>query len=486
MKIGLKLREISRYKKELLALLFLFIVIGSFCLPIFKNINCYLENDDWLEHMSYHRFLRDSLINYHQFPLWCPFLEEDTLFFHIHLSAFNPLAVNSLLFGELFGLKINIFLIYTICLIGMFCLTRYALRFTYPAVLFSTLSVTLDGWFPRRLKDGNYTEFWYFYIPLIFYIILKAETNKRYIIIAAMLLSFVLMSGSISYMTFCLFFCIFFIGELIFRTKKNVINMRRLVTFLLIIILSLCYGMIKLLPMVELLRVNSRIVGPQIFQGFYLEKTVNMIKCLFFECGYIKFILCMVAIIFIRRKIIVWIFLLAVCTLIALSIDSPISLSAFLSYLPVFKSIKNWYKYFDFYIIFTSAIISGELLTYISLNCKNNVKSIFLLFIFLVGIVPLYWNNIKLQYQIFTKPIPLVKKEADFYQVESIGLPRDTLRTFRSNHYLNLLRNVGTIDFYTELPMRQSAIPRYFIESAGAIILYSNPKQLLFGTRIQY
>ncbi len=74
-------------------------------------------------------------------------------------------------------------------------------------------------------------------------------------------------------------------------------------------------------------------------------------------------------------------------------------------------------------------------------------------------------------YQLFDKGVHSNDNGVAFYYD---GTYSGTALPLRSIAYLNLLRNVGTIDWYTAVPLAENAIPRYFVNAKNKYI--PNPK----------
>ncbi|NQT89699.1 MAG: hypothetical protein HQ558_00395 [Candidatus Omnitrophica bacterium] len=459
-------------KTDLLLLLIVSLGILLFDMGLFKNLGYYLANDDWLEHMSYHRFFRQSVLNDGQFPLWCPYFGGGyPIFSYPSFPALNPLILITLLFGEVIALKLDILLAGLICAIGTYCLARYALKCSRIAAAFATGLVVFSNWLPLRVLEGNFTEFWFFLFPLLLYLFVRSREDYRYRIAAAVYFSFALMSASISYAVFVFFLVMLTTVNIIFDGRR--LNAGKEIRNLFLIVgLSLVYGMVKILPMLELLSINSRASGPYPLGSFSFEGFGYILYSVYGRIGLLQALLCIAALIFIRRDTLKWLSIFIVCVFIAATYNSPVDLSALLSHLPVFRSIQQggWEKYFDFFLLLLPALLCGRALTFFSERIKaKRLRYIFVGIMFIFGPVLLFSRNVGLQQEVFAEPLPRIEKAANLYHVKGVGMPRDELRTPLSLGYFNLLRGVGTIDFYTELPIGEYAACRYFVDTKNNV-----------------
>lgn len=128
---------IIKIKKDVLTIIFILIIVVIFYLPLFQNINSGFSNLDWEEKYCFMASFRQAVLEYHQFPLRSPFFESGyPTIGHPYDEALNPFSIIILIFGEVIGLKIIIFLIVIISSLGMFYLTRYTLRYNFWVLFF--------------------------------------------------------------------------------------------------------------------------------------------------------------------------------------------------------------------------------------------------------------------------------------------------------------------------------------------------------------
>src|SRR3989339_389204 len=197
-------------KKELIAILFIMLVTFLCQYPLIKSIKKISMDEDFLQYASRHLSFRKSIIEYHQFPLRSHYFgggyptiaePED--------PSLSPFVTLTLIFGEVVGLKLIAIAIYMIGTISMFFLCRRVLFYNIEGALFSTLSFSLASWFHMRVFGGNFNELYYFFVPLMFYLFEKYNTDKKYFFPLVLLLTIVLMDGKLVFFSIILFFFLY-------------------------------------------------------------------------------------------------------------------------------------------------------------------------------------------------------------------------------------------------------------------------------------
>ena len=74
----------------------------------------------------------------------------------------------------------------------------------------------------------------------------------------------------------------------------------------------------------------------------------------------------------------------------------------------------------------------------------------------------------------FDTPKEFLTREPEFFNVQGVELRRARREPFRAVTYLNLIRDVGTVDWYTGIPLPEHAIPKYFVDKSNNATL--NPE----------
>ena len=64
----------------------------------------------------------------------------------------------------------------------------------------------------------------------------------------------------------------------------------------------------------------------------------------------------------------------------------------------------------------------------------------------------------------FVAPAEYFAPKESFFNIKGLDLQRNREEPFRSVTYFNLVRNIGTIDWHTGIPIDENAIPKYFVD----------------------
>jgi len=145
-----------------------------------------MANDDWLMHYAFHGFLRRSVLEYGEYPVWCRFFGGGyPIVGHPEFPSFTPLAANTLLFGERVGLKVNALLVFLAGTAGAWLAARQVLGLSRPAAAAATLALACSSWFPARLFSGNANETYFWLFPLQVWLMERAAARRSAASLAA-------------------------------------------------------------------------------------------------------------------------------------------------------------------------------------------------------------------------------------------------------------------------------------------------------------
>ena len=171
------------------------------------------------------------------------------------------------------------------------------------------------------------------------------------------------------------------------------------------------------------------------------------------------------------QKSLAWSILLLLFAVLSLAHNAPIDLLRILSELPVFSSLHNAEKYFGFQIVFTLAIGAGQffwLLTKLRRKWLEHVCASALILGGLAFLAPTFFRIHRDTYTFKTPSEYLVRR--DFFNIQGQNLPRNRKEPLRSVTYLNLIQNVGTLDWFTGVPIGENARPKYYVDRRGNLI----------------
>jgi hypothetical protein len=154
--------------------------------------------------------------------------------------------------------------------------------------------------------------------------------------------------------------------------------------------------------------------------------------------------------------------------------QAPIDLLKLLRELPFFNAVRYPDKYCGIPIVCAILIVSGrsfDLLRKIPIRWAEHVVAILLIASTLGFQVP----RMREELNRFTcPPLPKDLPQQDFYQIKGKGLERRRVFPLAAHMYFNLIQNIGTIDFDTNMSIGEKAIPRYYVDEDNNYI--TNPE----------
>ncbi len=476
-------------------------------------------NADFFQYASRHEAVRKSLLEYHTFPSRSHWFgggfptiadpEDPTL---------NPLVMLSVLFGTVTGLKLITFLALLVSGLGTYALARYVLEYTRWGALFSGLIFGTSLFVPLRILDGNPNEVYAAFLPLCMLLIGLACRGRK---IALLILPFVfytmLSDGKLNF-----FMAIFYVGMFclldilpIFNTlapqnASRKVDMRTMKIFLLALILTFFIGMVRILPALELINAKGGLGQFELFfhpktyrpEGVYAytfqqlwqetlgwtQETLGWKGRLalvafgrkgqsgLVTIGFLPVILFGVALFLFWKRALPWGINLMLFSWLLLAHNAPVDVLKPLWKLPIFSALYRPYKYFSFQVAFTFAIASGQFFWLLAKLRPKWLEHICAIILIVAGVWFLYPKTAKVQRDTYTfdTPAEFRTPEKDFFNVQGQNLSRGRAQPFRAATYLNLLRNVGTVDWYTGIPIAENAIPKYFVDANNNY--HPNPK----------
>jgi hypothetical protein len=486
---------------DILAYGIIFIVITLSSIPPLTSGDKINLNADFFQYASRHESVRKNLLEYHTFPMrayWFgggfPTLgdPED--------PSLNPLVLLSIVFGTVMGLKLITYLAILIGGLGTYALARYILGYTRWGALFSGLIFGTSLFVPLRILDGNPNEVYAAFLPLCMLLIGLACRRKK---IALLILPFVfytmLSDGKLTFFTaisyvgiFCLLDIFPPFSTLASPNSSGKFDIRPMKIFLLALCVTALIGMVRILPAVELINAKG---GLGHIDLFFHPKTYNPegVYAYTFEqlwqetlgwkgsmglvtIGLLPVVLFVIALFTFGKKSLPWGINLLLFGWLLLAYNAPVDLLKPLWKLPIFNALYRPYKYFSFQIPFTFAVASGQCFWILAKLRPKWLEHLCAIALIVIGVWFLYPQMAKVQRDTYTfeTPAEFLAPEEDFFNVQGQDLPRGRAEPFRAATYLNLLRNVGTVDWYTGIPIAENAIPKYFVDANNNYI--QNPE----------
>ena len=494
---------------DILAFGIILVVITLSSIPPLASGGKLNFNDDFLQYASRHEAVRKSLLEYHTFPLRSHWLgggfptlgdPED--------PSLNPLVLLSIPFGTVMGLKVIPFLALLVGGLSMYVLTRYILGYTRWGALFAGLIFSTSLFVPFRIQDGNPNEVYAAFLPLVMLLIgLSCQGRKIALLILPFVLYTMLSDGKLNALMaifyvgmLCLLdivpmFGTFTGGDACVTKSKNLsrkIHIRPTKILILALFVTFFLGMVRFLPALELIDAKGGLRNidlafhPKTYrpEGVYAytfeqlwQETVGWKERLgLVTIGWVPVTLFGLALVAFWRKSLPWAINLLLFGWLILAYNAPVDLLRPLWKLPIFSALYRPYKYFSFQIMFTFAVASGQSFWLLRKLRPKWLEHLLAIILITAGVWFLYPKMVEIQRDTYTyeAPVEFPASEKEFYNIQGQGLTRNRKEPFRSVAYFNLPRNVGTIDWYTGIPIAENAIPKYFVDKKNNYV--PNPK----------
>lgn len=221
--------------------------------PLFKNINNWGQMD-WDQWTFLNAVPHETILRYHQFPLWSPYGNGGNVALaHPHSPFLSPFYIFVLLFGPIIGLKIQIVVHLLIGMFGMFLLAKHFNLTRYASYL-PPLVYMLNSTYTLHLTEGHLEWLSMAFVPWLFLYILKSIRNFKYAIGSIIFLCLMILAGSVDVLTVVIM--LLFVYALFAGLKQKKIRPLKLLIF--IFIGTLLLSGIKLIPMLEFINENPR------------------------------------------------------------------------------------------------------------------------------------------------------------------------------------------------------------------------------------
>ena len=458
-------------------------------------------NTDFYQFALRHELLRKSILEYHTVPLRSHWVgggyptiadPED--------PTFDPLAIISVLFGAVRGLKWIEYIAMLAAGLGTYAFTRVVLRYSCWGSLLSGIVYGASLFIPARVHSGNLNEVWVGFLPVSLLLLGLACRGSRTALVALpCLFAAMLSDGKLA----CLM-AMFYVGvvcatafvagtpelfDLGGAPPSWAARRRPLKLLLVMSAMTALIASAKIFPTLEL--INSlggfrHAVGAH--PGSYIPERIDSYSfgVLWRELvgvrGYVGRVsvglipLVLSALAAIRwRATLPWSVGLLVCTWLAMAYHAPVDLLKGMWHLPIFESIYRPDKYFGFQIVFSIAVLSGQgldLIRRVPWLWIRRLMSGLLVVASAAFFYPKIHDVLSTTYEFEAPEAELPTGEQVFFQVAGRGLP-DGVVILRDEGYNNVRKNIGTIDWYTGVPLPAHAAPKYFVTPENGYV--SNP-----------
>ena len=471
--------------------LLIFIVIAVIYLhPMFRNFG-YWGIHDWDQALPYGGIARKTILKYHQIPLWKPYhLGGNALLatWGAPPSILSPFFLFVLLFGTVYGLKLQAMAYLITGMMGMFLLGKQLNLKRYTLYL-PVFVFTLSSYLVLHFTYGA-VEFWDFiWLPWVFLYYLRCQEcfRIRYLVLSAFFLTLMLFSGGPYPALFTILFLILYSSLKAIKERK----LLPLKVFSLVLMIALLLGAVKLLPGLELQKEFPRLTlfrtsgeGQPGYNNLasallsrkqsFSDKNVPY-KKLFWEeygayVGLIPLVLFSIGLFVNFRKYTALIITGFIFLLLSLGSYAPVNLWKILHSLPIFDNMRFPARFIIMF-NFVLAIVAGVTLSRLEemgnhlkrTRLKNWVKKGALCLVLLV-LVDLIAVNGRIVKDAFVVPPMEVEEEEDnnFYHIYNRLSWRlcYTPYSYIYDTYPVFLKNKGAINGLDDIPRPRNALIR--------------------------
>jgi len=366
----------ERITSKTISIIVFTIISVAFTSPIYRNIN-YLGMQDMDEATFYVAVPRETILTHHQIPLWNPYQCGGQVLLASPQSVFlSPTFLINLIFGDILGIKIKIFVYLLIGLHGMFLMAQQVgikgVSAYLPPFIFMLNSV-----YPLNITPGMLI-FPIAYMPwaLLFYL---KKPERRYTVYSAMVLALMFLEGG----TQLFVYTILFMGLYAVLTdvmQKKIDHIKKTVV---ITLLALLFCSVKLMPSLEFIKeyphtlrdysgysVNSilhslfdrdqLIFSPKDIPdktGFLFGISWNWVENGMY-IGFIPFILYLIGFVTLGREHRPLLVTSLIFLWLSFGHRTPLSLYGFLHQLPLFESLRVATRFRTPFLL-TLSLISG-------------------------------------------------------------------------------------------------------------------------------
>jgi hypothetical protein len=465
----------------LLPSLLIIAVITAMALPLFTSGTRIIPNADFLQFLSRHEGVRRSLLDFHAFPIWSHWFgggyptigdPED--------PALNPLVLFSVVFGAARGLKL---ITYVALLIGgcsTYAFARHILGYTRWGALYSGLVFGTCPFIPRRVLDGNPNEVYAAFIPLCLLLIgLGARGVRSALLFLPVVLLTMLSDGKTNALTAMLYVGLVCVAEWLLPAEQGS-NARAVKYFLIAMVMTALLGMARILPCLDLLHSHGGAVHllpshPKTYQpdGIRAYSVRRLCRELVgwhgrtgpITVGWIPLLLTGLALLAFWRATLAWVLVALLFCWLALAHNAPYDLLKLAWHLPIFDTIYRPNKYFTFQIVFSLALVGGRSFDLLRRLRFRWAEAAIASVVIGSSVSFLYSISTAAMQKSYSQPLESAgwPSSAGFFSVQGESLARARVAPPRALAYYNLQQNVGTVDWYTGIPLGEHAVPKYLV-----------------------
>lgn len=185
-------------------------ITGIIAVPVLKNVGNWGIRD-WDLFATLQAAAVRSIVEYHQFPFWNPYIGGgNILFAHPEVSVLNPLFALQLVFGSLIGLKLQILAVYFIGLIGTYKMARQ-FGISRQAAYLTPVVFMLSSYMILHVAAGHIPFHFFSALPWLIFFYKRSLNRPVHILSAGGVVAFMILgSGAAVPLLFSSFFLFLF------------------------------------------------------------------------------------------------------------------------------------------------------------------------------------------------------------------------------------------------------------------------------------
>jgi len=489
-----------RRSRDLAALLAVVAVVAAVYVPMLATGGRLADNDDFLAAAARHEAMRQSLFTYRTFPLrsHC-FGSGSATLGDPEDPALNPLAWCLLPFPTVAALKVRFFAAAVVAAIGTFLLTRGPLRYTRWGAAFAGVVFPLAVWLPWQIDGGNTNEIYVGFVPLCLFLILTSRRRPMRFGLLVLLMVTMLSDGKLTCFAALLFMGLMCAAWSVFgwpgrETASVRARVQPLIWLVLAVGFTAVLGMARILPVLESGSVRRWVLDPSAaawdpravwkwgpvqfptvgkLAGDVIGVRLVSVGYTPLSVGLVPVLLFLAALVPAWRRVVPWAAVGLLFAWLTLGPNAPVNLLAVLNRLPLYKAFDDPRKYFLPFVAMSVCLGAGAFFGPLSSVRPRWVRDVAAAAATAGAVVALAPAAVRMSTRPFLLAPPgrAARATDDFYSVAGKGLPRQRAGPVLANAYFNLLRHVGTIDFYTPVPQPERGQPRYRVDADGRVAL---------------
>jgi hypothetical protein len=170
------------------------------------------------------------------------------------------------------------------------------------------------------------------------------------------------------------------------------------------------------------------------------------------------------------RRVLPLLVVAALCAWLMLAHHAPIDAFRPLWELPVLSAIDAPGKYFSFYIVMVGCVCAGMGLDAVSPKISQRARLPVLSLLIAAAVAFPFIESFRIHNRSYSYRVPSDwdRPPREYLAIKSDNLPRGRFLPANANTYLNLRRGVGTLDWYSGIPLHEIAVTKVIVEADGS------------------